>query len=69
MNFYEGATLCLGLFVIAQYIKAKKMEESLYRLTFSLHMVGLGKWTISATQESFKVIDDEGDERMKVHAK
>ncbi len=69
MTFYEGTTICLGLFVIVQYIKVKKVQDSLYRTTHSLHMVGLGKWTIEASEKSLTVYDNEGDKRMTVHAK
>lgn len=68
MTFYEGTTICLGLFAIVQYIKAKRLTESLYRTTYSLHMVGLGKWTIKASEESLTVFDDEGDKRMTINA-
>ena len=69
MTFYEGTTICLGLFVIVQYIKAKRLTDSLHRTTYSLHMVGLGKWTIQASEKSLTVFDDEGDKRMTVNAK
>jgi hypothetical protein len=69
MTFYEGTTICLGLLVIVQYIKAKRLTESLYRTTYSLHMVGLGKWTIKASEKSLTVFDDEGDKRITVNAK
>ena len=69
MTFYEGATICLGLFAIVMYIRVKKLEKKLYRTTHSLHMIGLSKWTIKATKKEFSVYDDEGDERITVHVK
>jgi hypothetical protein len=66
MTFYEGATICLGLFAIAMYIRVKKLEDQLYRSTRCLHMVGQGKWTIKADDDEFTVFDDEGDKLMRV---
>jgi hypothetical protein len=66
MTFYEGTTICLGLFAIVMYIKVKKLEDQLYRSTRCLHMVGLSKWTIKADDDEFTVFDDDGDKLMRV---
>jgi hypothetical protein len=66
---YEWATIFLGLCVVYLYLKAKAVEEQLYRSTKCLHMVGRGKWTIEANEDEFTVFDDEGDKLLKVSKK
>lgn len=63
---YEIATIVLGVWVVILHRKYSKSNTNLMRTTKALHMVALGEWTVSATEDEFTIFDDEGDKIMRV---
>lgn len=65
-NFYEMATIVLGIAVIVQYFALKKKNSVAQKMMFTLDKVAQKKWHIRETTEGYEVTDEDGDRVIRI---
>ena len=63
-NFYEIATIVLGIWVIKLHLDKRRAVRMVYKLTHCIDKVAHRKWEIFKTDEGFQVVDSADGEVM-----
>ena len=63
-NFYEMATIVLGVWVLVLHAARKKHRRMVMKLTFCIDRIAHRKWKAVETNDGFEVIDTEDGEVM-----
>jgi hypothetical protein len=63
-NFYEIATIALGIWVVKLHLDNRRAKRMVYKLTYCIDKVAHHKWEIFKTDEGFQVVDSSDGEVM-----
>lgn len=63
-NFYEIATIVLGVWVIVLHLAKKRHKRMVYKLTYCIDRIAHRKWEAFKTDEGFQVVDSADGEVM-----
>ena len=63
-NFYEIATIVLGLWVLVLHGQRKKARRMVFKLTTCIDQIAHHKWEAFKTDEGFQVVDSADGEIM-----
>jgi len=63
-NFYEIATIVLGLWVVKLHLDKKKARRMVFKLTTCIDHIAHRKWEAFETDEGFQVVDSSDGEVM-----
>lgn len=63
-NFYEIATIALGIWVVKLHLDKRRAVRMVYKLTYCIDKVAHHKWEIFKTDEGFQVVDAADGEVM-----
>jgi hypothetical protein len=63
-NFYEIATIVLGLWVVKLHLDKKKARRMVFKLTTCLDKIAHHKWQAFETDDGFEVVDSADGEVM-----
>jgi hypothetical protein len=63
-NFYEIATIALGIWVVKLHLDKKRAKRMVYKLTYCIDKIAHHKWEAFKTDEGFQVVDSTDGEVM-----
>ena len=63
-NFYEIATIALGVWVLVLHSQKKKAKRMVFKLTTCIDQIAHRKWEAFKTDEGFQVVDSADGEVM-----
>ena len=63
-NFYEIATIVLGLWVLILHMAKNKHRRMVFKLTTCIDQIAHRKWEAFETDEGFQVVDSSDGEVM-----
>ncbi len=63
-NFYEIATIVLGVWVLVLHGQRKKARRMVFKLTVCIDNIAHRKWEAFKTDEGFQVVDSADGEVM-----
>lgn len=63
-NFYEIATIVLGVWVLVLHGQKKKARRMVFKLTTCLDNIAHRKWQAFETNDGFEVVDSSDGEVM-----
>jgi hypothetical protein len=63
-NFYEIATIALGVWVLVLHNQKKKAKRMVFKLTVCIDNIAHNKWEAFKTNDGFEVVDSSDGEVM-----
>jgi hypothetical protein len=63
-NFYEIATIALGVWVVKLHLDKKRARRMVFKLTTCIDKIAHRKWEAFETDEGFQVVDSSDGEVM-----
>jgi hypothetical protein len=63
-NFYEIATIALGVWVVKLHLDKKRARRMVFKLTTCIDKIAHRKWEAFKTDEGFQVVDSADGEVM-----
>jgi hypothetical protein len=63
-NFYEIATIALGIWVVKLHLDKKRARRMVFKLTTCIDKIAHRKWEAFKTDEGFQVVDSADGEVM-----